>query len=337
MLPVALDVMGGDFAPDQIIEGALHAQAEGIPVVLFGDPSHKAVAEAAMPVTKGNANGKLELVATTQSIAMNADPGPSVRTLKDASVVRAAEAVRDQQASAMVSAGNTGAAMASALLRMGRLRNVSRPAIAIPFPVYGRKQPNLLLDCGANAECQPAWLLQFAQMGAVHARDRFGVEKPSVGLLSIGEESGKGSSLVKKAYSLLEATEWQRNANCEFVGNVEGRDLLTEAADVIVTDGFTGNVMLKTSEGVARQLMSALLSIFEDSQEDLTQLLSALQPLYDSWNPDNTGGGVLLGVAGVCVISHGSSKADAIKHAIMVAHELVQRDTTKHLESALSE
>ena len=327
MLPVAVDAMGGDFAPGEIIEGAHQAAAEGVHSILFGDP---AVVDP----------GDLPLIATSEAVDMHADPGPAVRRLKDASVVRAAEAVRDGKASAMVSAGNTGAAMASALLRIGRLRNVARPAIAIPFPIFGRDHPNLLLDCGANADCQPSWLLQFACMGAVHAQDRFGVETPRVGLLSIGEEETKGNALVKEAYPLLAAEQWQEKIGCRFVGNVEGRDLLSDNADVIVADGFTGNVMLKTSEGVARHLVAAVMEAFAASSETKQAaevLMPALSPLYDSWNPDNTGGGVLLGIGGICVISHGSSRAVAVKNAILVAHELVERGAIEHLQQAMKE
>ena len=319
--------MGGDHAPGEIIEGARQAAAEGVRSILFGDP---AVIDP----------GDLPLTATSEAVDMHADPGSAVRRLKDASVVRAAEAVRDGKACAMVSAGNTGAAMASALLRMGRLRNVARPAIAIPFPIFGREYPNLLLDCGANADCQPSWLLQFACMGAVHAQDRFGVETPRVGLLSIGEEETKGNALVKEAYQLLAAQQWQAKIGCSFIGNVEGRDLLDAKADVIVTDGFTGNVMLKTSEGVARHLVSAVLDAFDASDETKQAaevLMPALAPLYESWNPDTTGGGVLLGIGGICVISHGSSRAAAIKNAILAAHELVERDAIAHLQKAMKE
>ena len=326
MLPVAVDAMGGDFAPGEIIEGAHQAAAEGVNSLLFGDSSID--------------SGDLPLVATSEVVDMHDDPGSAVRRLKDASVVRAAEAVRDGKACAMVSAGNTGAAMASALLRMGRLRNVARPAIAIPFPIFGREHPNLLLDCGANADCQPSWLLQFACMGAVHAQDRFGVDVPRVGLLSIGEEETKGNALVKEAYQLLAAPQWQEKIGCSFIGNVEGRDLLDDKADVIVTDGFTGNVMLKTSEGVAGHLVSAVLDAFGTSDET-KQAAEVLRPvlssLYESWNPDNTGGGVLLGVGGMCVISHGSSRAAAVKNAILAAHRLVERGAVAHLQRAMEE
>lgn len=226
MLPVAVDAMGGDHAPAEIVAGAQLAADEGLPVILVGRPDE--------------IDSDLPVIAASEVIAMDADPGSSVRQLKDSSLVRGAEAVRDGAASALVSAGNTGAAMAASLLRMKRLSGVARPAIATPLPMMGDSgTPNVLLDSGANAECQPEWLLQFARMGAAYARTRYGLKKPRIGLLSIGEESSKGSPLVKATHALLTDTGWQSSASCEFVGNVEGRDLLGDTADVIVTDGFT--------------------------------------------------------------------------------------------------
>src|SRR5262245_61761618 len=235
MLPVALDALGGDHAPGEIVEGARRAAAElGVPVVLVGRPD-----------AVESLRGDLDLIPASEVIAMAADPGASVRRMKDSSLVRAAEAVRDGKAAAMVSAGNTGATMASALLRMGRIRGVARPAIATPIPVPG-STPTVLLDAGANAECQAAWLLQFAQMGAVFARERYGIATPRVGLLSIGEEPSKGNDLVKDAHVLLAAEGALAASGAIFVGNVEGRDIMTDGVDVVVADGFTGNVVLKT-------------------------------------------------------------------------------------------
>jgi glycerol-3-phosphate acyltransferase PlsX len=183
--------------------------------------------------------------------------------MKDSSLVRAAEAVRDGRACAMVSAGNTGATMASALLKMGRIRGVARPAIATPIPCPGLPTPTVMLDAGANPDCQPQWLLQFAQMGAVFARERYGIENPRIGLLSIGEEPGKGDSLRKEAHALLAGSAWTAGTGASFVGNVEGRDLMSADVDVVVTDGFTGNVALKTLEGGMRTLVGAILEAFD--------------------------------------------------------------------------
>jgi len=319
--------MGGDKAPHEIVAGARMAAEAGIPVVLIGRP------EALADVTD------LPIIEASEVIAMDADPGSSVRKLKDSSLVRAAEAVRDGKASALISAGNTGATMASALLRMGRIKGVSRPAIATPLPVPGAEHPNVLLDSGANAECQPEWLVQFAEMGAVYARDRFAVARPRVGLLSIGEEAGKGSPFVKKTYGLLDSGDWQERAGAEFVGNVEGRDLLGHAADVIVTDGFTGNVALKTAEGAANAIIGAILSAFDasdEAREGARMLSPALLPLYETLDPDSVGGAILLGVNGVAMVSHGSSSAKAIFSAIQNAAELVINDHVGHLTAAVS-
>ena len=264
---------------------------------------------------------------------MDDDPGSSVRRKKDSSLVRAAEAVRDGKALAMVSAGNTGAAMASALLRMGRLKGVVRPAIVTPIPQLG-SHPAVLLDAGANAECTPAMLVQFAQMGAAYASARYGVEKARVGLLSIGEEKSKGTPLVKETHTLLEEAP-----DITFVGNVEGRDLLHAPADVFVTDGFTGNVALKTLEGSLRFFMDTLLQVFgadDEAKAAAEVMLPRLAPLAAEFDPDGIGGAMLLGVDGVCVISHGSSNATAIVSAVGVAHDVAVAGLVDRLARAVA-
>jgi glycerol-3-phosphate acyltransferase PlsX len=325
ILPIAVDAMGGDRAPDEIVAGALRAAADfDVPVVLVGRPD-----EIGDP-------GGLDVVSASQVIAMDADAG-AARTLKDSSLVRSAELVRDGRASAMVSAGNTGATMASALLRMGRIKGVARPAIATPLPVPGAT-PTVLLDAGANAECQPSWLVQFAQMGAVYSRDRYGIERPRVGLLSIGEEPTKGSPLVKETHTILATTPALETAGAEFVGNVEGRDLMSGEADVVVTDGFTGNVALKTLEGGLQTVIRGLLNVFDtddETRDASARLAPYLMPLYETMHPDNVGGAMLLGVNGVCIISHGSSSARAIVNAIKVAVEMVRHDVVAELRTAI--
>jgi glycerol-3-phosphate acyltransferase PlsX len=320
MLPIALDAMGGDRAPVDILAGAHAAAALGIPVVLVG-PSDL------------DGCGDLSLIPASEVIAMDDDAAQGVRRKKDSTLVRAAEAVRDGKASAMVSAGNTGATMASALLRMGRIRGVNRPAIATPIPVPGQ-QPNILLDAGANAEVSADWLVQFAQMGSIYARHRFGIASPKVGLLSIGEEPGKGDSLRKEAYALLAEA-----SGIEFVGNVEGRDLMQKTADVIVTDGFTGNVALKTLEGGMKVVFHALFTAFgaEPHYKDHADaLLPALLPLLSQMSPDTYGGAVLLGVDGICIISHGSSGETAILNAMKLADELVKADIVGEIRAAFA-
>ncbi len=320
MLPIAVDAMGGDRAPSEIVAGAHAAAAAGIPVVLVGPADLEGV-------------GDLPLIVASEVIEMHDDAAAGVRRKKDSTLVRAAEAVRDGKASAMVSAGNTGATMASALLRMGRVKGVNRPAIATPIPVPGFA-PNVLLDAGANAEVQPEWLVQFAQMGAVYARHRFDIASPKVGLLSIGEEPGKGDTLRKQTYELLGAA-----SGIDFVGNVEGRDMMLKTADVIVTDGFTGNVVLKTLEGGLKTLLNALLTAFAAEphyKPHADALLPALLPLYAQMSPDTYGGAVLLGVDGVCIISHGSSNANAVLNAIKLAAEMVERGVVDEIRSAVA-
>ena len=314
--------MGGDHAPVEIVAGALQAVEAGIPVVLVGDPD-----------LIGDTGG-LEVIACREVIDMHEDGAKAVRVKKDSSLVRAAEAVRDGRASAMVSAGNTGATMASALLRMHRLPGVARPAIATPIPVPG-STPTVLLDAGANAECAAAWLVQFAQMGAVLAAERYGISHPRVGLLSIGEEDTKGNPLVKETHALL--ASGALGATGTFVGNVEGRDLMTDNVDVVVTDGFTGNVALKTLEGGMRFLVNKILEVMvstDEAREAAKVLLPALSPLAEELDPDSHGGAVLLGVDGVCIISHGSSSARAIVNACRVGRDAVEADLVGKLRAA---
>lgn len=314
MLPVAIDAMGGDLAPTPNLEAAHAAFADGIPVVLVGPADLEG---------RETSNGDLlDLIEATEVIGMHDDPASSVRRKKDSTLVRAAEAVRDGNASAMISAGNTGATMASALLRMGRIKGVKRPAIATPIPVPG-STPTVLLDAGANAEVQADWLVQFGQMGSIYARHRFDIDNPRVGLLSIGEEASKGDTLRKDTHALLSLTP-----GINFIGNVEGRDIMSDEVDVCVTDGFTGNVVLKTLEGGMKAVIGALLKAFEPEEfkEHADALMPALLPLYSALSPDTYGGATLLGVNGVCIIAHGSSNAEAMRNGIGVAKEMVEHD-----------
>jgi len=324
MLPIAVDAMGGDDAPEAILAGAREAVAAGFPVVLVGP--------AGLDTSNGD-GPPLELITASEIIGMHEDPAQGVRRKKDSTLVRAAEAVRDGRASAMISAGNTGATMASALLRMGRIRGVKRPAIATPIPVPG-STPTVLLDAGANAEVQPEWLIQFAVMGSVYARHRFDIAEPRVGLLSIGEEPGKGDQLRKDAYELLSAAP-----GIDFVGNVEGRDVMSPNVDVCVTDGFTGNVVLKTLEGGMRAVIGGLLGAFSSEphyQEHADALMPALLPLYEALSPDTYGGAILLGVDGVCIIAHGSSSPTAIRNGIGVAADMVDHEMVGEIAAAIA-
>ena len=320
MLPIAVDAMGGDKAPGAIVAGVRLAADLGIPVVLVG------------PVGL-EGRGDIPLIVANEVIEMDDDPANGVRRKKDSTLVRAAEAVRDGTASAMISAGNTGATMASALLRMGRIKGVNRPAIATVVPVPG-STPTVLLDSGANAEVQPEWLVQFALMGSVYATHRFGVQNPRVGLLSIGEEPGKGDTLRKDAFPLLAAA-----AGINFIGNVEGRDIMTDRVDVVVTDGFTGNVVLKTLEGALRTVIKALFVAFASDpsyQPHADALMPALLPLYETLDPETYGGAILLGVEGVCIVSHGSTSSKAMLNAIKVAKEMVEVGMVDEIRAAIA-
>ena len=319
MLPIAVDAMGGDRAPGEIVAGAHQAAEAGFPVVLVGPEGLEGA-------------GDLPLIVASEVIEMDDDPASSVRKKRDSTLVRAAEAVRDGKASAMISAGNTGATMASALLRMGRIKGVHRPAIATPVPVPG-STPTVLLDAGANAEVQADWLVQFAVMGSVYARKRYGIENPKVGLHSIGEEPGEGDTLRKEAYDLLAVAP-----GINFIGNVEGRDIMTDTVDVVVTDGFTGNVVLKTLEGTLRGVIKALFEAITQPEykEHADALMPALLPMYATFDPENTGGAILLGIDGVCIISHGSSTSRAMVNGIKVAQEMVQTDMVGAIREAIS-
>ncbi len=319
MLPIAIDALGGDKAPAEVVSGAQQAAAAGIPILLVGPPDLVG-------------RGDLPLYIATEFIEMHEEPAAAVRGKKDSTLVVAADLVRDGKASAMISAGNTGATMASALLRMGRIKGVKRPAIATPIPVPG-STPTLLLDAGANAEVEAMWLTQFAVMGSIYAQARYGIDVPRVGLLSIGEEPGKGDSLRKEAYELLGATK-----GIDFIGNVEGRDIMTTAVDVVVTDGFTGNVALKALEGSMMAIVKALFESIGAPQykEHADALMPALLDLYSKFDPDTTGGAILLGVDGVCIISHGSASARAILNGIKVAKDMVECDMVARLAAAIA-
>jgi len=328
-LPVAVDAMGGDRAPTEIVAGACEAAEElGVEVLLVGDPDQLEGATKVRGVS---------VQAASQVIGMDEDPGKAVRVKRDSSLLRCAEAVHDGRACAMVSAGNTGAAMASALLRMGRLPGVSRPAIATVIPVPGGFTPTVLLDSGANVDCTAPMLVQFAQMGWALAVERFGIAEPRVGILSIGEEATKGNALVKEAHALLESGA--AGPHVKFIGNVEGRDVMTDHVDVVVTDGFTGNVVLKTLEGGVKAVVGGVLGALTSTpevREAAKAVMPALMPLASELDPDTYGGAVLLGVNGVCVISHGSSGAKAIVSAIRVAHHAAEDRLVARVEAVIA-
>jgi glycerol-3-phosphate acyltransferase PlsX len=327
-ITIAIDAMGGDRAPAEIVAGALDAVRDlGIAALLYGRAE-----DIGGFFSDGDVPNGVTVVDCREVVAMHDEPAAAARRLKDSSVVRCAQAVRDGEADAMISAGNTGAAMAAALLRIGRIPGIARPAIAVPVPVVG-EHPQVLIDAGATVDAAPEWLVQNARMGRVYARVRWGIDEPSIGLLSNGEEPGKGDELRKAVFDLLKNEPG-------FIGNLEGSDLMQPGrGDVFVTDGFTGNVVLKALESALRGLSQLVFTTL--SGEDVADAAGVVVPrLLDAaaeYDPDLTGGAMLMGVKGVVVISHGSSSARAIVSAARVACDCVRagvverlRETVKH-------
>lgn len=323
MARIAVDAMGGDRAPAETVHGVLDAVRRGTEVVLVGDETriHPLLHEA-------GADGVVDVVHAAEVIDMGEDAATAIRDKKDASITVAARLVASGDAEGLVSAGSTGAAMAAASFIVGRLPLVSRPAIATLMPTA-----KVVLDSGANLACRPEHLVQFAVMGSALSRSHFGLADPKVGLLNIGEESGKGRELEKDAYRLLEAVPGIR-----FVGNVEGRDLATDVADVIVTDGFTGNVLLKTAEGAAKLVQMLLLEALATPgiEEAVATLAPTLMSLRDRLDPEAVGGAHLLGVDGMVVIAHGSSSRVAIANAVTMAAEGAEHRLPAEIEKGLA-
>jgi glycerol-3-phosphate acyltransferase PlsX len=303
---IAVDAMGGDSAPREIVEGAILAAENGVRVVLVGDQAQIA------PLLDGRA-GEIVVQHASQVITMDDVPHRAIREKKDASVAIAARLVATGEADAMVSAGSTGAALASAAFLIGRLPDVTRPGIASIFPTG-----HIVMDVGANIECKPEHLLQFAVMASALASVYQGIEDPRVGLLNIGEEDSKGRDLEQGAFALL-----SQSAAVNFVGNVEGRDLATDTADVIVTDGFTGNVLLKTGEGTGKAIQQLILETLAKPEyvAAVQDLMPAFMEIRARLSPESVGGAHLVGTEGVVVIAHGSSSRVAIANAIEIAAE----------------
>ena len=319
MSRIAVDAMGGDHAPAEVVGGAIDSVRAGIDVVLVGDRNRieplLEAADVAVPV-----------VHASEVIEMADDPSGAIREKKDSSIAQAAALVAGGEAAGLVSAGSTGASMAAAAFVIGRLSGVGRPAIASFFP--GKK---VILDVGANLNCRAEHLVQFAVMGAALAEGHFGFERPRVGLMNIGEDEGKGRELEKTAYPMMASLP-----GIEFIGNVEGRDLARDAADVIVTDGFTGNVVLKTAEGASEMVVRALLRTLaaEGVEVDSTHLVHKATAQFD---PEGVGGAHLLGTKGVVVIAHGSSSRKAVANAIALAHEGVEFALPEHIATGLAQ
>ena len=315
---VAVDALGGDRAPDEIVAGALAAANDDVVPVLFGPA--------------GLDTGGLELVPTTQRVEMDDKPSEVVRNKPDSSLVAAVRAVGEGRAGAVVSAGNTGAMLAAGLVGLRRIPGVRRPAIAVPIP--SRRGPSVLLDAGANADARPEHLLQFGHMGAVFAEEVLGIARPEVRLLSIGEEPEKGDELTLAAHALLAVSD------LDFGGNAESRELLRGAADVVVTDGFTGNICLKLLEGTIREVLDALREeITSTTRGKLGGFLirPAARGMRRRFDPDTYGGAYLIGLRGIVVIAHGNSSRRAICNAIHLAARGADHDVVGRIEARLTE
>ena len=315
---IAVDAMGGDRAPAEVVAGALEAASATIRPILFGPADLD--------------TGGLELIDAPEVIAMDEKPADGVRGKPDSSLVQACRAVGDGRADAVVSAGNTGAMLAASLVAIRRLPAVLRPAIAVMIPA--QRGPTVLLDAGANADARPDHLLQFAHMGAVFAEELLDVRDPEVRLLSIGEEPEKGNQLTLEAHRLL------AEADLRFGGNTESRQILAGAADVVVCDGFTGNVCLKLLEGTITTLLDAVReAIAATPRGKLGGLLirPAARALRRRLDPDTYGGAYLLGLRGLVVIAHGNSSRRAIANAIRLAARGVEHDVVGRLSRRLPE
>lgn len=313
---IALDAMGGDHAPEEIVKGAVLAARElGIQVALVGPP---ALVEEELARAGPRPDG-IRLVAASEVIAMDEHPAQAARHKKDSSIVVGLKLLKQGEADAFVSAGNTGAVLAGSIMYLGRLRGIERPCMVALLPLSGRL--TLLLDVGANADCKPRYLVQFAEMGSIYMERVWKVERPRVALLSIGEEETKGSLLIQEVHALL-----KKASHLNFIGNVEGKDIASDVADVIVTDGFTGNVVVKTMEGMAAfirgQLEGAIRSRWYYMLPGLI-LRGAFRGVQKRTDYREYGAGPLLGVKGLVFVGHGRSDAVAIRSALRVAREAV--------------
>ncbi len=318
---IAVDAMGGDKGPDVVLSGVVEAaQRTKTHFYVVGDPARLETGLARIRPCPSN----VEIVPASEVIEMGEQPTVAFRRKPDASMVVAARMVKEKQADALVSIGNTGAVMAVSLLTLGRIKGVDRPAIATPLP--SQKGTVVLLDGGATVDCDPNNLFEFAVMGGVYSQSVIGVKRPRIGLISNGEEAGKGNELVKRTYALFKSAV-TNEARFDFVGNVEGRDIFRGSVDVVVCDGFVGNVILKTGEGVAEmvlQLIKEELGRHAWLKPFILPLRPALHRLKRRIDYAERGGAPLLGVNGVCIIGHGRSDAYAITNACRAAESAVR-------------
>ena len=327
---IAVDATGGDYAPAEVVAGAIRAKEElGVEIILVGDPE-QINASASQP----GLLSQIEIVPAEGTVEMHEEPLSALRRKPKASINVSMDLVKQGRADGVISAGHSGAAMAAALLRLGRIKGIDRPAIGAVFPTVIAGKPVLILDVGANVDCRPKYLEQFAVMGSIYSQYVLGNESPKVGLLSIGEEKSKGNEVVVQVHKTLSELGAQPNG-INFVGNAEGRDVLSGDFDVIVCDGFTGNVLLKFAEAVGESVLQIL-------REELPQgvtgkvgcalLKGNLKRIKQRVDHAEHGGGLLLGVAGIAVISHGSSKASSIFNAIRLAKDAVDNQVLDRIK-----
>lgn len=320
MITIALDAMGGDNAPQATVEGALLALKE------HGDLKLKLTGDRKILSGLTSESERLEFIDAKETISMEEPGAKAIKSKADSSLVKAFELVKEKKADGFLSAGNTGAIMTGALIYLGRIKGVLRPAIAIVIPTSDK--PIILIDAGANTDCKPENLYQFAEMGEAFCSSVFHEKSPSIGLLSIGEEKIKGERLIKQTHQMLESSKFN------FYGNVEGKDIVLGTTNIVVCDGFTGNIVLKTMEGVAGVLFKELKDVINSATVNKVGgflLSKSLKRLRDRLNQDTYGGAHLLGVNGVCLISHGSANKTAIKNALKLSKETVENNMVEKL------
>ncbi|NLY82343.1 MAG: phosphate acyltransferase PlsX [Clostridiales bacterium] len=328
-MKLIIDGTGGDYAPREIVKGAVLAAKEiEHEVIIIGEEDRILV-----ELKKNNYTGdNITLINATEQITNEESPVKAVRRKKDSAIVKSLNMIKDDEADVFISAGSTGALLAGSLLILGRIKGIDRPAIAAFYPKIGKNEPALLLDCGANTDIKPKNLLQFGIMGSIYIENILQRKNPEVGLLNIGVEHNKGDKLHKEAYILLE------DSNLNFIGNVEGREVPAGVCDVIVADGFSGNIFLKTSEGIASSIMKLIkIKLMESSISKLGALLSSkkLRSLKKEFDYAEAGGAPILGVKGVVLKIHGSSKSNAVYNSILKAIPYVEKDLVDMIESSV--
>ena len=348
MTRIAIDAMGGDHAPREVVAGAVWAASEyGVAIELVGKQDRieyeldKIRNEGIITSAGGFKDKKvkfdlskldIKITPATEVIEMGEAPGQAIRKKKKSSIVLAVDAVANGSSDAIVAAVSTGAAMAASLFGLGRIPGIDRPAIVVTLPTM--KNPIVVIDAGANSNCTPDMLYQFSVMGTTFSKNVLGIESPRIGVLNIGEEAGKGNELAQATYKLLEENQDKLN----FIGNIEGREIFSGICDVIVCDGFVGNVALKITEGTSSMLFRMLKQEFKtDPLARVAGLIAKpfMKRIYKKINYEEFGGALLLGVKGITVISHGSSKAYAIKNAVRVAKEAVETGVNKKIAEFL--